>query len=186
MRDTGMVVTRSRWDLYLPDRFRYGAPTTNLDVVGNGARMSREAMRAGMSLDRSPAPQQLAPLEIEVPSAGVHFAFEKLYANQAEDDAFFSIPYTSGTGATIGHAVSLLGTLLFWTGLWQAWRREPPLAGRLALAGTGLVMLLAPIGYLQTSAALPLVISALALVAFGAWQQRERLPFAPGGGAATG
>ncbi len=104
----------------------------------------------------------------------MHYAFEKLYANQPEEDASFSIPYTSNLGAVFGQAAALLGTALFWTGLWLAWRREGPLSGHraLALAGAGLALLLAPIGYLQISATAPLILSLLVLV--GAWAQYRR------------
>jgi hypothetical protein len=174
-----MVVTRSRWDLYLPDRFRYGTPTTNMDLVSNGAPMSRDALQAEMAaINRAAsAPQQLQPLQIEVPSAGVHYAFEKLYANQAKEEASFSIPYTSDLGAAFGQAAALLGTALFWTGLWLAWRREGPLTrGRaLTLAGVGLVLLLVPIGYLQISATAPLILSFLSLLAAAGHHWRDRL-----------
>jgi hypothetical protein len=183
-------VTRSRWDLYLPDRFRYGTPTTNMDVISNGVPMSRDAVQTEMAaLDRAAfTPQQLRPLQIEVPSAGVHYAFEKLYANQAEEEASFSIPYTSGLGAAMGQAAALLGTPLFWTGLWLAWRREGPLTARraLAVAGAGLVLLLVPIGYLQTSATGPLVLSLLVLLGLAAYQRRGRLSAVLGPGSATG
>ena len=185
-----MVVTRSRWDLYLPDRFRYGTPTTNMDLVANAVEMTREAMQAEMAgMDRAAfTPQQLQPLQIDVPSSGIHYAFEKLYANQAEEDAAFSIPYTSDLGAAFGQAIALLGTALFWTGLWMAWRREGPLTRRraLALAGGGLVLLLGPIGYLQTSATPPLLLSLAALIGAAAHAARDRLGAFAGRGPATG
>ncbi len=185
-----MVVTRSRWDLYLPDRFRYGTPTTNMDLVANGVQMTREAMQAEMAaVDRAASvPQQMQPLQIDVPSSGIHYAFEKLYANQAEEDASFSIPYTSDFGAAFGQTIALLGTALFWTGLWLAWRRAGPVTGRraLALAGGGLILLLIPIGYLQTSATPPLILSAAVLMGALATLTRNRLSFFPGRGPATG
>ena len=174
-----MVVTKSRWDLYLPDQFRYGTPTTNMDVVSNGIPMTREAMQAEMAAAErvARAPRQLQPIRIEVPNTGIHYAFEKLYANQAEEDAWFSIPYTSGLGSAFGQAIVLVGTALFWTGLWFAWRREAPLAGgpALALAGSGLILLLVPIGYLQTSLAPPLILSLLALMVAAAHIRRDRI-----------
>jgi hypothetical protein len=189
-----MVVTRSRWDLYLPDRFRYGTPTTNMDLVSNATSMSREQLAAEMAaVERSAStPQQLQPLQIQVPSAGVHFALEKLYANQAEEDASVSIPYTSDFGATLGQTIALLGTGLFWTGLWLAWRRPAQLPaqlgsrGALGLAGAGVILLLVPIGYLQTSAAPPLLLSLLALVAAAAYLGRDRLAAFRGRGTAVG
>jgi hypothetical protein len=185
-----MVVTRSRWDLYLPDRFRYGTPTTNMDLVADAVPMTREAMQAEMAaVDRAASvPQQLQPLRIDVPSSGIHYSFEKLYANQAEEDAAFSIPYTSDLGAALGQTIALLGTAVFWTGLWLAWRRRGPLTGRraLALAGGGLLLLLLPIGYLQTSATPPLLLSLAALIAAGAHAARERLGLPGLWGSGTG
>jgi hypothetical protein len=170
-----MVVTRSHWDLYLPDQFRYGSPTTNMDLVANGQPMTRAAMEHGMSaIDAQRSAVQ--PLQIEVPSAGIHFAFEKLYANQAEQDAAFSIPYTSNVGAAIGQAVALLGAVLLWGGCWMAWRRGGPINARAALgiAGVGLVLLLVPIAYLQTNPLPPLIVSAMALVGAALYRGRDR------------
>jgi hypothetical protein len=174
-----MVVTRSHWDLYMPDRFHYGTPTTNMNLVSDGTPVSREALEYELSaLDRvRSGPRQLQPLQLEVPRAGVHFALEKLYANQADTDASVSIPYTSDFGATLGQAGALLGTALFWSGLWFAWRREAIIAGprAIALSGCGLLLLLVPIGYLQTSPAPPLALSILGLLGVAAWITRERL-----------
>lgn len=173
-----MVVTRSRWDLYLPDQFRYGAPTTNMDLVANGLRMTREAMQAEMAaVDRANvAPAVVQPLHIDVPNTGIHFAFEKLYANQAEEDAAFSLPYMSRVGAGLGQAVALLGTALLWGGLWLAWRREGPFAPQTALAGAalGLLLLLVPLAYLQTDPTPPLLLSLAALLAAGLHWSRTR------------
>jgi hypothetical protein len=185
-----MVVTRSRWDLYLPDRYRYGTPTTNMDLVSNGSPVSRDVLQAEMAAmsQASHAPRQLQPLQIQVPSAGVHFALEKLYANQADEDASVAIPYASDFGASLGQGIALLGTALFWGGLWLAWRREAPLGGPrgLAVAGVGLVLLLVPIGYLQTSPAPAMVLSLLALLGGAGWQGRDRLVPRGSGPAAIG
>jgi hypothetical protein len=185
-----MVVTRSRWDLYLPDRFRYGSPQTNMSVVGNGTPMSREELQAEMAgLRGDPAaPQQLQPLRIDVPSSGVHFALEKLYANQSDEEASVSIPYTSAFGASLGQAVALLGAALLWGGLWL-WRyREAPLGGRngLAVAAGGLTLLLVPIVYLQTSPVPPLLVSLLALLGAAVTHRRSRPPALPGPGPVVG
>ncbi len=47
----------------------------------------------------------------------MHYAFEKLYANQSGQEAWFELPYASPAGALLGHSVGLAGTLLFWLGL---------------------------------------------------------------------
>jgi energy-converting hydrogenase Eha subunit C len=111
---------------------------------------------------------------IEVPTAGVHYAFEKLYANQAEDEATFSIPYASSFGATLGQALALLGTALFWSGIALA-LRGAPLDRRVALglAALGFAVLWIPLGYLQINPVPPLLLSLLALAGL-AFATRER------------
>lgn len=171
-----MVVTRSHWDLYLPAQYRYGTPTTNMDLVGDGTAVSHEQLDAEMSAaSRANVTPQLAPLHIEVPTSGMHFSFEKLYANQSADDAAFSMPYTSRLGATLGQALALLGTALFWLGIAIAVRRQGPLDTRqaLALAFLGALLLLLPISYLQTSAAPPLVLSVLFVMSGVAFYGRD-------------
>jgi hypothetical protein len=178
-----MVVTRSHWDLYLPAQYRYGTPTTNMDLIVDGAAMSREELSAELaSTNRSVATPQLAPLHIEVPTSGLHFGFEKLYANQSDEDAAFSMPYTSKLGATLGQALALLGTAIFWTGVAIAVRREGPLEPRraLGLAAAGLILLLLPISYLQTSSIPPLILSVLLLLGGGALYRRDWLARATG------
>jgi hypothetical protein len=172
-----MVVTRSRWDLYLPDQFRYGSPTTNMDLIANGVQMTREAMRMNAMDVAGVATTPLGPLHIDVPATGIHYAFEKLYANQADEAAAFSIPYTSKLGAGLGQAVALLGTALFWAGLWMAWRRrnEGGLPVGLGSAAGGMILLLLPITYLQSSPTPPLVLSMLVLLAALAYLNRDRI-----------
>jgi heme A synthase len=126
--------------------------------------------------DSAQGPQPTPPLQIQVPGSGIRYAFEKLYASQAEEDASFSIPYTSALGATLGQVVALVGTALFWVGIVFALRREGPLSGRaaIALAVLGLIVLLAPVGYLETNLTPPLVLSLMALLAAAAFYGRER------------
>jgi hypothetical protein len=172
-----MVVTRSRWDLYLPDQFRYGSPTSNMDLIITGVHMTRDDMRAEAADRAGLATTPLGPLKIDVPSAGIHYAFEKLYANQSDEAASFTIPYTSRLGAGLGQTVALLGTLLFWGGLWMAWRRRagPELPVALAGAAAGMILLLVPAVYLQTSLAPPLLTSMLVLFAALFHLNRDRI-----------
>ena len=143
-----------------------------------GAAVSHEELDAGIAgANRALTTPQLAPLHIEVPTSGVHFRFEKLYANQSEESAAFSMPYTSKLGATLGQALALLGTALFWTGVSLAlWRGAPLDTQRsLGLAGVGLILLLLPISYLQTSATPPLILSFLLLLGGAARYGRDWL-----------
>jgi len=144
-----ILVTRSRWDVYVPAEMSYATPRTNLDVVTAGAAVSREAMaqKLAHAEGERPAPQLLDPLRISVPAAGIHYAFEKLYANQADQDAWIALPYASSGGAWIGRLFGALGTLLFWIGLAIFLRLDPRLPAlstraSLGVAGAGLLVLI--------------------------------------------
>ena len=183
-----MVVTRSRWDVYLPDRFRYGTPNTNMDLVVDGIATSRRALQAEMvALRRSAAvPQPMQPLQIEVPDAGVHYAFTKLYANQSEQDAFFSLPYTSGAGARLGLGLSLLGTALFWIACGLALRSDSrlPRGAWWTIAAIGALLALGPVGYVGLPLLPVLILSGVVVIAgaalqSGAWRRFGTAPRGP-------
>lgn len=96
-----ILVTHSRWDVYVPAEMSYAQPSTNLDVVKAGDVVSRDAMARQLARadgERGP-PQPLDPLRISVPTAGVHYAFEKLYANQSDQDGWIMLPYASAAAA---------------------------------------------------------------------------------------
>ena len=160
-----ILVTESRWDAYLPAEMRYGAPSTNMDIVRVGAPVSASELEAEFARlgDAAGAQQALEPLRITVPTSGVHYAFEKLYANQSDHDAWFSVPYSSAGGAFAGQLANLLGIALFWTGIWLSRRADAPLEPRraLAVAGAGATILLITIGFYHVSATLPMVLSVL-------------------------
>jgi hypothetical protein len=160
-----ILVTESRWDAFLPAEMRYGAPSTNMDIVGVGTPVTASELEAEFARlgDAAGAQQALEPLRITVPTSGVHYAFEKLYANQSDRDAWFSVPYASAGGAFTGQLASLLGIALFWTGIWLSRREDARLETRraLAVAGVGAVILLITIGFYHVSATLPMVLSVL-------------------------
>jgi hypothetical protein len=141
-----------------------------MDVVVGGISTSRKALREEMAAIREAAsvPQPMQPLQIDVPDAGIQFAFAKLYANQSERDAFFSLPYTSGIGARLGMLGSLLGTALFWVGCGLALRGDPrlPRGGWGSIAGIGALLALGPVAYVGLSL-LPVLVLSGALVIAG-------------------
>ena len=161
-----ILVTHSRWDVYLPAGMSYGTPSTNMDLVGTGEAISREDMArelaGGDALGQRP--QILDPLRISVPTAGVHFAFEKLYANQADHEAWIALPYASRAGTVVGRLTAGFGALMFWLGaavLLEADPRLPHLPRRLswgALA-SGLVVVLVCTGIFHVGAGLALLLS---------------------------
>ena len=156
-----MVVTESRWEVYLPFGPRYHSLESTMDPVLRGAWVDPRQAIAKVA-DGFEA-QMGQPLRISVPSQGIRFAFEKLYANQSPEAAAFKIRYLSSDANVIGLAVSAAGTLLLWLGLVALASKRVRLPRVLALIslGLGLAILIAALGLLGTS---PLVASALSLV----------------------
>jgi hypothetical protein len=160
-----ILVTDSRWDVYVPTEMSYGSPATNLSVVKSAEEVSRDAM--AQKLARSEvAGQALDPLRIEVPAAGIHYAFEKLYANQSGQDAWVVLPYASRAGAIVGSFVSGGGALLFWAGVAMFFNLDPRLPRRsrpvaLAIAGAGGFLALLCVGVYHAGAGAVLLVSTL-------------------------
>jgi hypothetical protein len=174
-----MVVTHSRWDVFLPIGPRYYALDTTMDPVLRGLRVNPRVAGGEVMAGASEAyqAQMGQPLRIVVPTQGVHFAFEKLYANQALGDAAFSIRYVSTDANNLGLALSALGTVALWIGIIALASRRIRLRRRGAVWSmiVGGVLLIATIGFLGTSAvpasALSLAIAAILAV----WASVRRL-----------
>src|SRR5262249_22753883 len=102
-----ILVTHSRWDVYLPAEMSYGRPSTNLDVATAGDLVAKDALTRQLTrADGERAAPALDPLRISVPNVGIHYAFEKLYANQSDQDAWVVVPYASAAGAVLGRVAS--------------------------------------------------------------------------------
>jgi hypothetical protein len=164
-----MVVTNTTWNVYLPDEVSYGRVDSNMKVITSGIRMSggaieREVSQLGRAAKMS---QTIAPLQLNVPTTGIRYSFQKLYANQGDERAYFSIGYTAGLGAAIPLVGTLLGTALLWFGLFLLTRRTwTNAASCIALAACILGFAIA---YFGTSAKPALYLSGLVvLVAVGA------------------
>ncbi len=113
-----MIVTNTNWDLFLPDNFSYGRAISNMELSSGASFVSGEVMRnevARFAADNSM--QNILPLQISVPTRGVKFSFEKLYANQADEDPYVSIPYGSKLGAGFSQLLVVFGTTLIWIAL---------------------------------------------------------------------
>lgn len=123
-----VVETRSTWDVFLPERLSYGGVDSNMTVLekGNGTRDLDGVMdaslqaaaedlagsrQAGKSL-AAPGPSGVLPLRIHVPRQGVHYRFEKLFANRGEERARFEINYTTAGAKTFGGLLMILSVLI--------------------------------------------------------------------------
>ena len=160
-----MVVTHSRWDVYLPLGPRYQTPDSTMDLVVDGvwANPRAESAKAMAQAAEAHRDQFGQPLRITVPNQGIRFSFEKLYANQSLEEAGFSIRYLSPSASWGALLVSGLGVLLLWFGTIAVARPGLGLsrAQMVALLLAGVGMLVASIGYLGAS---PLPASGLALL----------------------
>lgn len=163
-----MVVTHTRWDVYLPAGPSYRTPDSTLDPVINGRYVNGSQM-GGEALARASQANGVAmgePLRISVPSQGIHFAFEKLYANQSPQKAAFSLGYASARGHRLALGASLLGVVLVWLAIVAigSRRRFMPRSAASAALIAGVALLATATGYLGASptpaAALALLIAA--------------------------
>ncbi|MCP3977866.1 MAG: hypothetical protein GY716_00855 [bacterium] len=168
-----ILVTETHWDVYLPDRVSYSGPRTNLESASEGVRVAAQTMEqqfAGLGKS-SDVDQVTKSLRVIVPASGMHFAFTKIYANQADQDSWLSLRYVSSGGTATARAMSVLGAALFWlgAGIWLQTRRRVP-AAAFGVAGLGIVALalrLHPIGVGPL-----LVTSLVALVVLAAVRMR--------------
>lgn len=168
-----MVVTESRWDVYLPAGPRYQKPETTMDLVirgvpANPRRAHAEAMERAIGDGQV---QMGQPLRIHVPTQGIRFAFEKLYANESLDEAEFSIRYASEEANRVGLGLSLFGMALLWVGIIAIAARRVflPRGGIAGALAAGAASLTAAIGYLGTSPVPASILAVLIALGLGAW-----------------
>jgi hypothetical protein len=163
-----MVVTHSRWSVYLPIGPNYQTPDSTLDPVVQG--VTTNLRRADAHLMKQVRDgqriQSNQPLKIVVPTQGVLFAFEKLYANQSPKAAEFEIIYTAASTDQVAVVASLLGVALIWIAIMAIASGRIPLSrratGAALVAGCGLIVV--TIGFLGASP-LPASLTAFAIAA---------------------
>lgn len=99
-----MIVTETRWDVYLPDDFDYFGLDSNLRLAASGP--------ARPVVDADVPDLAASGLKLNVPAAGWSFHMTKLYANQGDQGAWFSVQYLRGSyyglGVTIGMMIAVL------------------------------------------------------------------------------
>ncbi|MEM7353898.1 MAG: hypothetical protein AAF657_24065 [Acidobacteriota bacterium] len=173
-----ILVTRTRWNVFVPEGVEYGEPAGGMELLGAPQPVSAADLDAELSgLHGAAGAGVIEPLRPLIPTAGIHFAFDKLYANQGSRDAGFEIPYASGLGRTFGRLLSFVGAALVWIGLALAARRSPRLGAGLALGG--LVLLTVLVGHYQLSAAPAVWLTVLLVVGVAAffgkaeWERRR-------------
>jgi hypothetical protein len=166
-----MVVTHSRWDVFLPVGPRYQAPDSTMDLVLRGVRVNPRAVGAMARVSDAYQAQMGQPLRITVPTQGIRFAFEKLYANQSSEEAAFSIGYVSAGANQLGLLLSAVGTVLLWIGIVAVAspRVRLPRQGTIASIVSGVGLLIFTIGYLGISLVLASSLALLIAAVVAAW-----------------
>ena len=182
-----MIVTHTRWDVFLPVGPRYRPLKGPMDLVVDGALVNPRLAGAELMAQASDAyrTQMGQPLRINVPAQGVRFAFEKLYASQSPEDAGYTIRYVSSEANLVGLLVSVLGAVLLWVAIVALASGRIPMRrqGAMAIVVVGVVLLVGAIGYLGTSPVPASALSVLIAVMLGlravlqrflAWRRARR------------
>jgi len=124
-----IVETESTWDVFLPEALRYGQVDSNMVLSEKGVAAQQIALdsadelaraadgHAGLESAHTEGGTGVLPLRIEVPKKGVHYRFEKLFANRGEEEARFSLHYTTagartGGGFLLALMVMVLGAVI--------------------------------------------------------------------------
>ena len=141
-----------------------------MEVISAGSEVQRDAMEASVAgADK----QMVQPLRIAVPTVGIHYAFEKLYANQSAEDARFSIAYVAGERPA--QILSLLGILLMGASLaGRRLRPDLPQSLSVGVAGLGAVLLGFSVLYLGHRPTTILVLALLIVIGVVLRQWRMR------------
>jgi hypothetical protein len=162
-----IVATRTRWDVYLPHDVRLGHLRTNLEQVQERVLLGQKVIEAEMNSVVqgqyiTNQTTQNAPLNLAVPTSGVRYSFEKLYANQADEDAYFAVPYTARGGRYLLDLLMIGATLLTSFGIYNlATQRGVAIRSSLATTACGAGLLAVGALYLGASITWPLTLSVI-------------------------
>ncbi len=172
-----MVVTNTRWDLFLPQGPDYRSPDSNMDIIHAG-RLVNPEVAAKLALARTVDALETygQPLRINVPKRGVHFAFEKLYATQAPEEPHVRIGYTSAVGYRVGELLGLVGIVLVWAGIFALGSTQVSVPRQASLAGIGVggLMVLTAIGPLGASVTMVAFVAIMLAAGFGLYRSLPR------------
>ena len=116
------------------------------------------------------------PLHIELPTQGILFRFAKLYANQAKEDAYFSLRYVHQKAGFVGLWISLLAAAAVWAGiiLLGIKRTAVPQQLPVMLIAGGAVVLALSIFLLGASVVPASILSLLVATAAAGWLGWQR------------
>ena len=184
-----MIVTHTSWDVYVPATPRYGAPRTNMDIIA--IQLIASVKDASVELLRGTVSNVISgePLHIELPAQGLLYRFAKLYANQSEEDAHFTLRYVHRSAGFAGLWISLLAAAAVWLGIAMLGigaapqttdeskinqlHSLPPVVPW-ALITSGAILIVISISLLGASMTPPSVLSLVIATTLAGWQARKR------------
>ncbi len=102
-----VVVTRTRWEVFVPDGASYAEPSSSMTLLERGYATTD-------ALDGLPSQ---AALRVEVPTEGTRYVFQQMYAGRGGERVGLSMAYVSGWGRPFVGGLSVLGALLLCLGL---------------------------------------------------------------------
>ncbi|MFK8013280.1 MAG: hypothetical protein AB8B80_14670, partial [Marinicellaceae bacterium] len=146
-----MVVTQSIWDVFLPIGPNYLGLKTNLNITKQGNESNaRSQPLVNQSIVKSQT-QAGNPLRVNVPKQGIHYSFEKLYANQSDVIASFELKYASEKSNHIGTILSIVSVVLIWLAIFMLRMNSVSHKIIVAMIVIGVSGLLLSIGYIQNT-----------------------------------
>ena len=171
-----MIVTHTSWDVYVPASPRYSKPKTNMEFLSGNALQPVKVATAGLLRDVMVNVITGEPLHIELPTQGVLFQFAKLYANQAKEDAYFSLRYVHEKAGFAGFWISLFAAAAVWAGIILLGKKTTAIPRQLpgALVGGGTVMMALSVLLLGTSVVPASLLSLVIAAAAAAWMGWQR------------
>ena len=172
-----LIVTRTNWEVYLPNELRYGRVRTNMSALAQGVPLAGQAMSERLADFAGSADRAMVQLpQANVPLEGVLFSFTKLYANRGVEDAYFAVPYASQAGAYAGQVLAMLGILLLAGALlsWQA-AAARSFGRQIVMGAAGIALSGVLLGYYGIDHRPSLVLAGLLAFAFAARKVNTRL-----------
>ena len=173
-----MIVTHTNWDVYVPAAPGYGEPRTNMEILA--ARVITSVKDTSIELLRGAVANVISgePLHIELPTQGLLYRFSKLYANQSQEDAHFTMRYVHRSAGFAGLWISLLATLAIWAGIvftalnarGSSALQELPRYIPWTLLGAGAALAALSMSVLGASVIPPSILSLAIAVVLGGWQ----------------
>lgn len=171
-----MIVTHTNWDVYVPAAPRYSTPKTNMEMLSGTGLKPIKVATASVLREVMANVVTGEPLHIDLPTQGVLYRFAKLYANQAREDAYFSLRYVHQKANFAGLWISLLAAAAAWAGIILIGMKNTSVPHQLPLTlvisgGVILALCVFLLGVSVVPASLLTLAIAAAFAAWMAWQK---------------